>query len=166
MASLKTKVVAGALAASLSVAGVLAKRFEGDIRRVYKDPVGISTVCEGHTGTGLIPGKVYTDAECAAFKRQDLLNANATVDRCITAPLTVNQRASLIDFAFNVGPGGKGVKDGLCMLKSGKEPTIRRLFNAGQYTAACNEYPKWNFQKLPGITKRREAERALCLTAS
>lgn len=166
MANLKVRLVAGALATSLAVAGVLSARFEGDVRRVYKDPVGISTVCRGHTGTGLIPGKVYTDAECDAFERQDLLNANATVDRCITAPITVNQRAALVLFANNVGPGGKGVKDGLCMLKSGKVPTIRRLFNTGQYTAACNELPKWNAQKLPGITKRREVERKLCLTAS
>jgi lysozyme len=165
VANIKTKIAAGVLAASIALAGALAKRFEGDIRTVYRDPVGIRTVCEGHTGTGLVLGKVYTDAECTAFKRQDLLNANAVVDRCITAPLTANQRASLIDFAFNVGPGGKGAKDGLCTLKSGAQPSIRRLFNAGQYTAACNEFPKWNLQKLPGITKRREAERKLCLTA-
>lgn len=164
MANLKVKIAAGALAAALAVAGALTRRFEGDVRTVYKDPVGISTVCEGHTGSGLVLGKVYTDAECAEFKRQDLLEANATVDRCIQAPLTVGQRASLIDFALNVGPGKKGRKDGLCTLKSGQEPSIRRLFNSGQYTAACNEFPKWNLQKLRGITTRREAERQVCLT--
>lgn len=164
MANLKVRIVAGTLAAALAVAGALSARFEGDIRHVYVDPVGIRTVCRGHTGTGLIAGKVYTNAECDAFERADLLNANTTVDRCITGPLTVGNRAALILFANNVGPGGAGVKDGLCMLKSGKVPTIRRLFNEGKATQACHELPKWNAQKLPGITTRRAEEMRVCLS--
>lgn len=156
--------VTAAVTAAVVVAGSLASKFEGIRYVAYKDPVAITTVCEGHTGPDVVRGKVYSPAECAEFKRKDLLVANTTVDRCVTAPLTVGQRASLIDFAYNVGPGGKGVKDGLCYLKSGAEPTIRRLFNAGEYARACAEYPKWNAQRLPGITKRREAERLTCLS--
>lgn len=163
MQQIKARAVALALA--LLLAGGLITTSEGTLYVPYRDPLGILTVCEGHTGSDIVPGKRYTVAECAAFKRADMLEANATVDRCITAPLTAGQRAALIDFSFNLGPGRAGVKDGLCTLKSGAVPTIRRLFNAGQYTAACNELPKWNAQKLPGITKRREAERKLCLTA-
>lgn len=164
MQSLKTKVLTSVAAAALVVAGALASKFEGMRYVAYKDPVRITTVCEGHTGADVVPGKVYSPAECAEFKRKDLLVANGVVDRCISAPLSVGQRAALIDFAYNVGPGGAGVKDGLCWLKSGKQPTIRRLFNAGLHEQGCAELTKWNAQKLPGITKRREAERTVCLT--
>lgn len=164
MASLKSRFVFGAVAASIAAAGVMASKFEGQRFTPYIDPVGILTVCEGHTGSDIVRGKRYTLAECNEFKRQDLIEAHATVARCITGPLTVNQRAALIDFAFNVGPGAAGVKDGLCTLKSGKEPSIRRLFNAGQATLGCLEFRKWNLQKLPGITKRRAEEERVCLT--
>jgi lysozyme len=160
----KSKVVGAALLAALGLAAGMAKHFEGDYRTPYRDPVGILTVCEGHTGRDIVPGRVYSTAECAEFKRKDLLIAADTVERCITGPLTVGQRAALIDFAFNVGPGGAGVKDGLCTLKSGKTPTIRRLFNEGRAREACEQFPLWNLQKLPGLTKRRAAERKLCLS--
>lgn len=160
----KTKALAAGVSLSLALAGALATQFEGYRAKPYIDPVGIVTVCEGHTGRDIVPGKAYTKAECAEFKRRDLLEASATVDRCITGELTPGQRAALIDFAFNVGPGGKGVKDGLCVLKSGKVPTVRRLFNTpGQQRVGCLEFRKWNLQKLPGITKRRAAEEATCL---
>lgn len=164
MANLKVRVAAGALAVSLGIAAALSARFEGDVRRVYVDPVGVRTVCRGHTGSGLVAGKLYTAAECDAFEKADLLIANATVDRCITGPLTVGNRAALILFANNVGPGGKGVKDGLCVLKSGKVPTIRRLFNEGKAAQACRELPKWNAQKLRGLDIRRAEEMRVCLS--
>jgi lysozyme len=159
--SVKARLIALAFLA----ASPLILMYEGVRYEPYRDPVGIVTVCEGHTGPDIVWGKQYTKAECAEFKRKDMLAANAVVDSCITAPLTPTQRGALISFALNVGHGGKGVKDGLCRLKSGAVPTITRLFNAGQPIAACNELPKWNAQKLPGITKRREAERKLCLSS-
>lgn len=159
MHSLKTKITLLALVAAAAVVS----GFEGIRYPAYKDPVKITTVCEGHTGADVIPGKVYTPAECAEFKRKDLQIALATVERCIkTDGLSVGQLTSLIDFTYNVGPGGKGVKDGICYLKSGAEPTIRKLFNAREYGRACAEFPKWNAQKLPGITKRRLEEKRLC----
>lgn len=156
----KSKAAVAVLALALAGGGLA--KWEGDVRTPYKDPVGITTVCRGHTGSD-IEQRRYSAAECDAFDRKDLLAASAAVDRCITGALTVGQRAALIDFAFNVGPGKVGWKDGLCVLKSGTQPTIRRLFNAGQPLKACEEFPKWNLQKLPGITKRRAEERRMCL---
>lgn len=159
MENLKSKSAIAVLALALAGAGMA--KFEGDIRTPYKDPVGITTVCEGHTGRD-IEARRYSAAECAELKRKDLMAASAVVDSCIKAPLTVGQRAALLDFAFNVGHGRKGVKDGLCVLKSGGTPTITRLFNAGKPVQACAEFPKWNAQRLPGITKRRAEEERLC----
>lgn len=170
MSNLKTKLALGTavlsavLAMGLSPdAVVITKESEGRVHSVYVDPVGIRTVCDGHTQTGLVAGKRYTHAECDAFLISDLREAVRTVESCITAPLNPNQRGALVDFALNVGPGGKGVKDGLCYLKSGKRSTISRLFNEGKYEQACREFPKWNLQKLRGIDIRRQKEMALCL---
>ncbi len=33
----------------------------------YKDIVGVWTVCHGHTGKDIMPGKTYTEAECKAL---------------------------------------------------------------------------------------------------
>lgn len=162
MASPKTKIASALAAASMLVAVGIASQFEGTLYQAYYDPVGILTVCEGHTGPGIVVGKRYTRAECDAFLRKDMQTASAVVDSCITGPLTVNQRAALVDFAFNVGPGGKGVKDGLCSLKSGREPSIRRYFNAGNTAAGCAEFNAWNSNKLRGIARRRTEEARVC----
>nr|HAL7249337.1 glycoside hydrolase family protein [Escherichia coli] len=34
--------------------------------------VGVWTVCHGHTGKDIIPGKTYTEAECKALLNKDL----------------------------------------------------------------------------------------------
>lgn len=170
MSNVKTKLAlsAAVLSAVLALgfspdAAVITKESEGRVHKVYIDPVGIRTVCDGHTQTGLVDGKRYTDAECDVFAVGDFKAAVRVVDSCITAPLNPNQKGALVDFALNVGPGGRGVKDGLCYLKSGKRSTISRLFNERQYEQACREFPKWNLQKLRGIDIRRQKEMALCL---
>lgn len=146
------------LALGLAPALALALHFEGTVHGVYTDPVGIRTDCTGHTGSDV------NGLNCDAKLTADMASANAVVDSCIKAPLSGNQRAALVDFAFNVGPGGRGRKDGLCHLKrTGQPSTMSVLFNQQQYAAACNEFPKWNSQKLRGLNLRRKAEMALCL---
>ncbi|EJX4272210.1 glycoside hydrolase family protein, partial [Salmonella enterica] len=49
----------------------------------YRDVVGVITVCDGHTGKDIIPGKRYTDAECDALLNQDLARVKAQVDPLI-----------------------------------------------------------------------------------
>ena len=41
-------------------------------------------------------------------------------------------------FAYNVGPGKRGKKDGMCVLKSGATPRHVRRLNAGQHALACS----------------------------
>jgi lysozyme len=163
MNPIKQRLAAIAVAAILG-AGALASQFEGMRYKAYKDPVKITTVCEGHTGADVVPGRLYTPAECAEFKRKDMLIASATIDRCYREDLPLGPRTALVDLAYNLGPGGKGVKDGVCFLRSGQQPRMRLLFNTGRYAEACAQIPKWNAQQLPGITKRREAERKVCVT--
>lgn len=152
---------------AIALAAILFMAFEGYVPGTYKDPLGILTACYGHTGPELEAGQRFTKAECDAFLREDLAEANAIVRACIAVPMPVQVEAALTDFAANVGPGGKGVKDGLCWLKSGKQPTIRRRANAGDWRGVCDAFMDWTQPNNPkihkGIKRRREAERALCL---
>jgi lysozyme len=139
--------------------------FEGMVLRGYEDPIGVVTACAGHTKTAML-GKPYTLEECQELLQEDLVEHAEIVDRCIDADLTYYQRAALISFSYNVGPGREGVKDGLCVLKNGNQPQIRQRFNRGDYAGGCRALTEgWNRaggKVLPGLTKRRAVERAIC----
>lgn len=157
---LKTKIAA----AGLTSAAALIMYFEGLYLKPYRDPVGILTDCYGHTGPDVQVHRYNTKAQCEAKLYDDMLEAADVVDSCVHVPLNRYQRSAWVSFAFNVGRGKKGVKDGMCVLKNGNVPTHVRLLNARQYDAACNMLPKWANPPLKGIIKRRAAEQALCLT--
>jgi lysozyme len=47
------------------------------------------------------------------------------------------------------------------------QSTLLRELNIGNYTAAANEFPRWvnaGGQRLPGLVRRRAAERELFLS--
>lgn len=168
--SVNPRVLAGAAAAvatvAIGVAAKLAGPHEGTLYKAYRDPIGIWTICRGHT-RGVHEGMRATEAQCEEWFQTDLAEANAIVDGCITAPMTIGQRAAMIDFAFNVGPGRTGVKDGLCVLKNGNQPQIRRKANAGDWQGACDALMDWTRaggQVFKGLVRRRADARAVCLS--
>lgn len=135
--------------------------------QAYRDPIGIVTACMGHTRTAEL-GRQYTEDECNQLLSLDLLEANATVERCVRVSLSAHERAAYASFAFNVGPGRAGKKDGFCTLKNGQQPTFLRRLNAGDRAGACrglNENGNWTYAggaQLRGLVRRRADERALC----
>lgn len=144
----------------LKLATALAIPAEGLYLYAYYDPPGILTVCYGST-TNVQKGKKYTLEECKARLDADMLAAIDQVDRCIPglpdAPL-----AAFSDAVYNMGP---------TIACDQKQSTAARLLKAGRIADACNQLPRWNkskvkgvFVTLPGLTKRREAERQLCLS--
>lgn len=169
MSNVKAVSAIGAAAVSLLLALGFTAEWEGKtnhaIRPVPGDPW---TICHGHT-KGVKEGDTATDAQCAAWLQEDLIDAALIVDSCITAPpeapLTVTRHAALTDLALNVGHGRKGVKDGLCVLKNGKEPYIRRMAAAGNWAQVCAGFRQWvkaGGVFYQGLANRREAEYALC----
>src|SRR5690606_4908552 len=63
-------------------------------------------------------------------------------------------------------PGQEGVKDGLIWLKSGGTSTMLRYLRDQRYRSAADEFLKWanaGGQRVAGLVRRREAERALFL---
>jgi len=155
---LKKRLLAAIGAGAIAIAGVMVSWHEGTRYTPYKDAGrGVLTVCEGHTGPDVVPGKTYTPGECATLKNRDLTKAAQDVDRLVKVPLTDPERAALIDFAFNAGAGN--------LARS----TLLRKLNAGDYDGACQEYRRWVFangKRLRGLENRREAEAWLCSQTS
>jgi len=159
--NLKAKVLAAAMAvvglAVLSTGGSdLIKQSEGRVNKVYLDPVGIPTVCYGHTNPNLRLGMTFTDAECDLLFRSDVVKHQVNIlghKNCIkSAPLTQGQLDAVTSLTFNIGNGA--------FCKS----TLARKLRAYDYAGASAEFPKWKYAKgkvLPGLVTRRAHEHCL-----
>ena len=149
-----------AVKAAVGMAVVIAVPAEGLYRKAYRDPVGILTVCYGHTGKDVVAGKTYSMEECKAHLDKDMLTAVQAVEQCVPN-LPEPVLAAFGDAVFNIGPR---------VACDAQRSTAARYLKAGNLKAACNELPKWNKARvagvmvsLPGLTKRRAKEQALCL---
>lgn len=108
--ALRTKVkalLAGGASAMVIAAAMIGGNggLEGRRHEPYRDVAGVLTVCDGHTGKDIVPGKHYTDAECDALLNKDLALVAARIDPLIKASIPNSERAALYSFAYNVGTG-------------------------------------------------------------
>lgn len=143
-------------AAALALATAIAIPAEGLRQWAYRDPVGILTVCYGST-TNVQTGKQYSLDECKSRLSADMIQAINHVEKCVPG-LPANVLAAFADAVYNIGPR---------IVCDTKSSTAARLLKQGRIAEACNQLPRWNKAKgleLPGLTKRREKERQLCLT--
>ncbi|HXG01499.1 MAG TPA: lysozyme [Bacteroidota bacterium] len=119
--------------------------------KAYLCPAGVWTIGYGHTG-GVKEGDRITLQQAEELLKQDLERFEECIRRSVTVPLNQNQFDALVSFAFNVG----------CMAL--ENSTLLRKLNAGDYAGAAQEFGKWVKSRgviLPGLIKRRDAERAL-----
>lgn len=145
------------LAATLALSAggyTLLRHHEGEVRRVYLDPVGIPTSCVGHTRTARREdvGKPLTAAVCERLLQEDTQDAQKAVGRLVTHPVTQAQYDALVSFVFNVGE------------TQFRNSTLLRRLNAGDCLGAVREFTRWNKargQVLPGLVTRRADEAAL-----
>ena len=145
---LSLKIGAGATALAVP----LVMLYEGTVLQSYRDPIGIVTACVGHTGPELRIGQRYTREQCETMLYGDLLKHADALD-CVRADMTDGQKAAFLSFAFNVG------NRAFC------GSTLVRKANAGDMSGACAELSRWTRaggRELPGLVKRRAAERQLC----
>lgn len=94
------------------------------------------------------------EAEAEALLCKDVGRFERAVVAMAQAP-TQNEFDALVSFAFNVGTGA---------LKSS---TLLKRHNAGDHQGAADQFLRWNRvgrSVLPGLTRRRAAERALYLS--
>jgi lysozyme len=131
--------------------------FEGLRQTAYPDPATKGhpwTICYGHTGPDVSPGVRKSLEECKALLVKDLDKHAEPLERCIKVPMSDSRYVAVLSLAVNIGSAG--------VCKS----SIVRLLNAGEDKAACDAFLKFNRAAgfvMPGLTRRREAERRLCL---
>lgn len=143
----------GGKAAWVGIAMTIIAGFEGLYTHAYKDPVGVPTVCYGHIENVKMTDK-YTKIECQEMLKADLPRYEAMVNKCIHVDLPPHRKAAIVSFTYNVGGGN------LC------KSSVARELNAGHVRAGCDallKYVKAKGRTLPGLVKRRKAERELCL---
>lgn len=142
-----------------NTAGIsLIKDFEGLRLKAYPDPAtGGAPWTIGYGATlGVKPGMVITEAQAEVFLRRDLARFESAVEKAVKVPLTDNQFAALVSFAYNCGPAN--------LTKS----TLLKRLNKGDYAGAQAEFAKWNRaagKVMAGLTRRRAAEAVLFGTA-
>ena len=135
--------------------------------KAYVCPAGHLTIGWGHTGIDVFPGMIITRQRADELLAEDMASAVAIVNKFVTVALTQGKFDALVSFCFNVGPGRKGVKDGLVSLKNGQPSTLLRKLNEGDYLGASAEFPKWNRGGgivLGGLVTRRQAEQRMFLS--
>lgn len=129
----------------------LTEQFEGLRLAAYKDSVGVPTIGYGHT-RNVTMDMTCTQELAEQWLQEDVQIAVNGVNQFVTVELTQNQFDALVDFTFNLGVG------------SLQHSTLLRLLNARDYAGAAGEFEKWNKaggNVLPGLVKRRQAERDL-----
>jgi lysozyme len=143
----------------------LITHFEGFYPYVYLDPVGIPTVGYGHTQN---PYKYngLSKKQARELLRRDLHKRYEPPVRKLFSPggplygkFTQDRYDALVSFAYNLGPGAvsmnhSGFRTMNSALKSG---------DINQIAAAFPLYAGSAAGRLPGLVRRREAERKLFL---
>ncbi len=136
----------------------LIKAFEGLELEAYRDAVGIWTIGYGHTGD-VQEGMVITRAQAEDLLKKDLARFEQAVGNMIRTQVNENEFSALVSLAYNIGAAALA-----------GSTTIRRL-NAGDYIGAADAIEWWNKARvngqlvvLPGLARRRAAEKALFLT--
>lgn len=126
----------------------------------------------GSTGPDVREGTVWTQETADARHDVNLRAAAALVDQAVRVSLTPRQKAALVSIVNNVGPGrvrraGDPGRDGIVTLAGGQPSTLLRHLNIGDTSGAADQFLVWNRAGgvvLPGLVRRRAAERDLFLT--
>lgn len=115
----------------------------------YRCPAGVLTIGYGHTGNDVRDGMSITQAQADALLRQDVKDAEATVNRQ-NLRISQNQFDALVSLTFNIGSGNFG------------NSTLLRMLRVNPASANVPvEWMKWvrgGGRVLPGLTRRRTDE--------
>lgn len=164
---------------NLEPAKKIIREFEGCKLVAYMCPAGKWTIGYGSTyyqsGQKVRGGDTLFDPYDAEVLLDEVLKqiSQRVKDMCYPVVLNNNQHNALVSFAYNVGldddedkiPEGFGDSTLLKLIHKYSDKT-----NEGNTTylkIISNEFPKWIYskgKKLPGLVRRREAEKALFLT--
>jgi lysozyme len=128
--------------------------FEGCKLESYQDIVGVWTIGYGTTGPDIVKGLKWTQQQVDDRFKKDLAKFESGVSAAVKVPMTSNQFSALVCFAYNVG------------IQAMAGSTLVKLLNSGKTAEAADQFLRWNKaggKEVKGLTRRREAERALFL---
>ncbi len=131
----------------------LIKQFEGCKLKAYKCAAGVWTIGVGHT-LNVKDGDTITQKRADNLLAIDLAATEITVERNVKPKINQEMFDALVSLAFNIGVGH--------FVSS----TVLRECNSCDYVAAADGFTLWNKgggKILPGLVKRRAAERQLFL---
>ncbi|QMR77445.1 lysozyme [Enterobacter sp. RHBSTW-00175] len=137
----------------------LIKEFEGCKLTAYQDSVGVWTIGYGWTqpvdGIPVRAGMTIKQETAERLLKTGLVSYESDVSRLVKVGLTQGQFDALVAFTYNLG------------ARALSTSTLLRKLNSGDYAGAADEFLRWNKaggKVLNGLTRRREAERALFLS--
>ncbi|UOZ20285.1 lysozyme [Enterobacter asburiae] len=137
----------------------LIKQFEGCKLTAYQDSVGVWTIGYGWTqpvdGKPIRAGMTIKQETAERLLKTGLVSYESDVSRLVKVGLSQGQFDALVSFTYNLG------------ARSLSTSTLLRKLNAGDYAGAADEFLRWNKaggKVMNGLTRRREAERALFLS--
>ncbi|MCC9422517.1 lysozyme [Enterobacter hormaechei subsp. xiangfangensis] len=137
----------------------LIKQFEGCKLTAYQDSVGVWTIGYGWTQSvdskPIRAGMTIKQETAERLLKTGLVSYESDVSRLVKVGMTQGQFDALVSFTYNLG------------TRSLSTSTLLRKLNAGDYAGAADEFLRWNkagSKVLNGLTRRREAERALFLS--
>ncbi|QNQ23523.1 lysozyme [Enterobacter roggenkampii] len=137
----------------------LIKQFEGCKLTAYQDSVGVWTIGYGWTqpvdGKPIRAGMTIKQETAERLLKTGLVRYESDVSRLVKVGMTQGQFDALVSFTYNLG------------ARSLSTSTLLRKLNTGDYAGAADEFLRWNKaggKALNGLTRRREAERALFLS--
>lgn len=130
----------------------------------YRCSAGVWTIGWGHT-RGVESTTTCTPLQADAWLQEDVVDAESLIHRRVIVPLSQSQFDALVSFVFNMRNPHRNFTEGNC--------TLLRLLNAcspppvvaAQFSRWVNALDPVTGKKspLPGLVRRREAERLLFL---
>lgn len=133
----------------------LIKRFESLQLEAYLCPAGVRTVGWGHTA-GVQPGQRITAAQAEEFLQFDIEQVESDLAHVIPIALTQGEYDALVSLCFNLRGGARRLPR--------IAPKLVEKLLAGDRVGASIELldiNRANGEPMLGLTRRREAERAL-----
>ncbi len=147
--------------AGVTVVGALAiatvALFEGvTTKAIIPIPGDVPTICFGET-RGVKMGDTATLAQCKAMLGDALVTFESGMRACLTSPDNIPDKryVAYLSLSYNIG------------TRAFCGSTVARKANAGDARGSCDAFLAWNkasSRVVPGLTTRRQQERALCLS--
>lgn len=128
------------------------RQWEGCKLTAYKDGGGVWTIGVGHTGD-VKPGQTISQFEADELLKMDL--EDHSIEHMLTVPTKDCEYDAMSSLAFNIG------------MDRFRNSTCLKRHNLGNKIGAANAMLLWHFDNgkaVPGLMRRREAERRLYLS--